>query len=244
MVLFRSFLAAIQFLTILPVPLKTAEKDLDWSPIWYPIVGAGLGAALGFFCHWMAGLADAPLAAALTIFLYIILTRGMHLDGWMDTVDGFFSGKGRERILAIMREPGVGSFAILAAGIWILLIYAGLNRLSWLDLLVLHMLTRHSILWLPLFFSYPVSHGTGRFFFERSRKSVVSLGTLFSLLVLFWAGPRYYWYLLISLAVSLAVGFWARRKIGGVTGDVCGFVIEANHVVLLVTMAIASLNSA
>ena len=243
MIILRSLVAALQFLTILPLPFKTSERDLTAAPIWFPMIGAGLGAALGYFYQWMAGLADAPLAAALTIFLYIILTRGLHLDGLMDTVDGFFSGKDRERILAIMREPGVGSFAVLTAGIWFLSIYSGLGRLGWLDLLVVHMLARHSILWLPLFFSYPASQGTGRFFIEQSRKSAIFLGTLFTLLVLFWAGPSYYRYLFVSVAVSLAGGLWAGRKIGGVTGDVCGLVIEANHVILIVIMAIVKIHS-
>ena len=240
MIVFKSIIAALQFLTVLPLPVKTSEKDLNWGTIWFPLVGAGLGTLLAHFYRFLAKLGNFELAVVLTIFAYIALTRGLHLDGLMDTVDGFFSGKAKAEILVIMREPAVGSFAVLAAGIWFFSLFSGLSRLMWLDMLVVHMLARHSILWLPLFFSYPGKEGTGRLFIENTTKIQFILATLLTLLLLYLSGLAYIKYFFISVAVSLATGWWAGRKIGGVTGDVCGFIVEANHVALLVIMAISS----
>lgn len=55
------------------------------------------------------------LQAALLIVLMVVLTGGIHLDGFMDTIDGLFSGREREKCLEIMRDSRVGAFGVIGA---------------------------------------------------------------------------------------------------------------------------------
>mgnify|MGYP000188248004 CR=1 FL=1 len=106
---------AIQFLTRVPLPVAC-----DWNPAtrrWaaraYPVVGALIGAALLLVALLGASL-PTPVLALLLVSLWVALSGGLHLDGLMDLADALGANVSLERRWAIMKDPQVGSFAILA----------------------------------------------------------------------------------------------------------------------------------
>ena len=116
----RSFITALQFLTRIHLVKQedlTAE-DFGRSTRFFPLVGAVLGclyllAALA--CLALLGL-PSYTAKAILVILPILLTGGLHCDGFMDAVDGLFSGRSRERMLEIMKDSRAGSFGVVAFG--------------------------------------------------------------------------------------------------------------------------------
>ncbi len=217
---------------------------------WFPLVGAVLGLGTGFGYQLLKRWFNEPVSAALTIFIYIILTRGLHMDGFMDTVDGFFSRKERDKILEIMKEPAVGSFAVLAAGVWFLLLFSAIPMLTLADHVMLHSFTRFGVLLPALFLSYPRESGTGKFFVEH-----VTLSTVFSAVVILLVTgaavyaidipsrvrlPVYGGCLVLSLVIAAVSGLWAKKKIGGITGDVLGFIIETAFPVMVLFILLAN----
>ncbi|MBX6395572.1 MAG: adenosylcobinamide-GDP ribazoletransferase, partial [Alicyclobacillaceae bacterium] len=122
----RAFVTAIRFLTRIPLPpvdpaggTGAAQADQEVicrSVRWYAAVGVLLGALL-WLAAWILHVArlPAPGGAALLVVVDILLTGGLHLDGWMDTADGLGSWRSRERMLAIMRDSRVGAMGVLAA---------------------------------------------------------------------------------------------------------------------------------
>lgn len=239
----KNVIAAFQFLTILPIPIKTSMQDLAGSMSWFPLVGVVLGLATGYGYQGLFHLFPASIAAALTILLYILLTRGLHLDGYMDTIDGFCSGRKRERILEIMKEPTVGSFAVLGMGTWFLILVMAIPILKPLDYVFLHMFTRFQVLVPAFFFTYPRESGTGKFFVEQVKPwrlamalgVVVGVGAVVYITVTTSGTPFIIYGIGFILVVVSAfmIGWWAQRKIGGVTGDVLGFSIEFSHLLLV-----------
>jgi adenosylcobinamide-GDP ribazoletransferase len=247
--LLKRIAAAFQFLTVLPLPVKTGSKHLEQSMTWFPLVGMVVGMGTGYGFQLFSYIPPPPVAAVLTILTYILLTRGLHLDGYMDTIDGFFSHRKPEEILRIMKDPVVGSFAVLGTGVWFLLLFSALPLLKPVDHIMIHTTTRFQVLVPALLFSYPRESGTGKFFVEH-----VSAKTVSGAFVLLTAVMAGYWFiaapppvrmivyggcLLVSLTVSLLTGYWSKRKIGGITGDVLGFSIECSHMVLVVAMLTA-----
>ncbi|MCZ4151790.1 adenosylcobinamide-GDP ribazoletransferase, partial [Escherichia coli] len=84
------------------------------SVVYYPLVGAAIGLAV-----WLGGalfgtVLPALPAAVLTLTLWVWLTGGLHLDGWMDTADGLLSYRSRERMLEIMKDSRVGAMGVIA----------------------------------------------------------------------------------------------------------------------------------
>jgi len=242
----KNIIAAFHFLTILPLPVKTAQKHLEKSIPWYPLVGAVIGLIIGYGYKLLENLFSPGISSALTLLLYIILTRGLHLDGFMDTIDGFFShtakSDGNSR-LKIMKDPAVGSFALLGAIIWSLLLSNAIPDLDLLDFVSIHMLARWAILPIPLIFSYPRESGTGKFFAENINLktlfaailiTLVIMGVVFFLhnderitILLIWGALTF-----MTFLIATGIGWWSKHKINGVTGDVLGFTIEVLHVVL------------
>ncbi|MGN7170564.1 adenosylcobinamide-GDP ribazoletransferase [Paenibacillus cellulositrophicus] len=115
--------AAFQFLTRFPV-----KMTLDYTPElfrrstrFYPLVGLAVGLTV-----WIGGAAASYLlpplpAAVLMLILWVGLTGGLHLDGWMDTADGLLSYRSRERMLEIMKDSRVGAMGVMACVLLLLL---------------------------------------------------------------------------------------------------------------------------
>ncbi|MDP2874707.1 MAG: adenosylcobinamide-GDP ribazoletransferase, partial [Holophaga sp.] len=116
----RSLIAAIRFLTRIPVPgPDTHVEDISRAVGWFPLVGAGVGAATaGIF---IAGLKlwPAPAAALLAVAAGLMLTGGFHEDGATDATDGLGGGWTRERVLEIMKDSRIGAYGAMA--LWCLL---------------------------------------------------------------------------------------------------------------------------
>lgn len=123
----RSFITALQFLTRIHLVRQenlTAE-DFGRSTRFFPLVGAVLGALYllaALACLALFGLPSYTGKAVLVV-LPFLLTGGLHADGFMDTMDGLFSGRSRERMLEIMKDSRTGSFGVAA--------FAGLLLLNW-----------------------------------------------------------------------------------------------------------------
>jgi len=113
----RRLVLAVTFLTGLPVPLHgdADEADLWGSMGWYPLVGLGLGSVGWLLYAGSLWLVTPAVAAVLTVALLELATRALHLDGLMDTCDGYFSGRSRERALEIMKDSRVGAMGVVGA---------------------------------------------------------------------------------------------------------------------------------
>ncbi|MFC7344130.1 adenosylcobinamide-GDP ribazoletransferase [Saccharopolyspora griseoalba] len=107
---------AVSWLSVLPVPAGEVDDRSSRQAIALaPLVGALLGGA-GALVLWGLSAAGAPplLAGFLVVGLLALLTRGMHVDGLADTVDGLGCYGGPERALQVMRDGGAGPFAVVA----------------------------------------------------------------------------------------------------------------------------------
>lgn len=242
----KNIAAAFQFLTILPVPVKTTQKNLEKSILWFPLVGAIIGLITGYG-YWLLNYIFAGnVSSVLTILIYIVLTRALHLDGFIDTIDGFFSHKNKrdkDLILKIMKDPTVGSFGVLSVIIWSLLLFSVIPHLEPKDHVMIHTYTRMAILVIPLLFSYSRESGTGKFFADSVNKKTFGAAIAVTLVII---AVTYFIngmdsvtvalvrgaLLLVALLISGLIGIWSKRKINGITGDILGFTIETIHLIL------------
>lgn len=228
---------ALRTLSILPVPGRDA-REFSRSLPWFPLVGLLLGVLLCAPAWLGSALGWERLGAALALVAGLVLTRGMHADGLADVADGFWGGRDPESALRIMKDPAVGSFGALALIALLLLKLVVLDRLvsagAWLPIVSGVLLAR--LLQVLLAASLPYARqggGTAGSFVAGAGMRHAALALLASLLLLL---PLY---LLLqerlallaaaflgALASGMAVGLLARRKIGGVTGDVLGAASE------------------
>lgn len=220
------------------------EEDLARSVLFFPAVGLALGAACaGVGWLHLAGFLPAAIAAALVVVLLALVTGGLHLDGLADLFDGLAGGRGeRDRTLRIMRDSRVGAAGALALLLVVVLQLAAIRELldhrELLGLLAFPAIARFSVIPQLAFFPYARPTGLGRVF--HGRVAVTPLAAE-SILLVAWSlrlGHGLLVQIATALAVSLAVGFWLTRRLGGLTGDVYGATISLCETVTLLVAAL------
>ncbi len=234
---------ALGFLTRLPVPgsAPLAPGALGRAAIWFPLVGVLVGAALGG-TRLLAELALSPEAATvLAIAVAVALTGGLHEDGLGDTADGLGAHVGRERRLEIMRDSRLGTFGVLAVVLSVLLAWALLSGLDGMECLragiAAHALARWAMLAAAAAFPPARPDGAGSLLrvgpLPLAVATVIAVGAALAAAA---PGPG-----LVALGAAClaagALGVWATRAVGGVTGDVLGAVGKAAELAALVALA-------
>jgi adenosylcobinamide-GDP ribazoletransferase len=243
-VTWRAAAAGVGFLTRVPIGrwLVLGADDVARGTLFFPLVGAGIGALVGVVATGLDGQLTATLAAAAAVVLEVLLTGAIHLDGLADAADGL-GGRTRERVLEIMREPAVGAFGVTAIVVDLLVKTAAIAAIAGgsepvLVLAVVFGLSRAApvVLGLALPYARP-SGGTGLVLTSGAAVSAASglaiaLGGAVGLL-----GVRGLWLLAGAAVGVILVGALARVRLGGVTGDVLGAAVETATLLALVAAA-------
>ena len=127
MFLFESLLVALSTYSAVPVPqFEWNDRNMKYAICFFPAVGVFCGAALwGWFILADVLCISGFLFAVIATCLPLLITGGIHMDGYMDTVDALASHQSRERKLEILKDPNCGAFAVIYCGIY-LLTYTGL----------------------------------------------------------------------------------------------------------------------
>ncbi|WP_019459044.1 adenosylcobinamide-GDP ribazoletransferase [Acinetobacter sp. GG2] len=239
------FWIALQFLTVLPIELKTipTAQQNGRAILFYPLVGLIIGGILFIFICLLAKL-PIVLLASITLTLWIWLTGGLHLDGLADTADAWVGGFGdKQRTLQIMKDPSCGPIGVLSLVIICLLkfvlIYVLIEQHQTLFLILVPIVGRvvPSILFLTT--SYVREKGLGRSLTDHLPKIASWIITGFVLLL------PLYWELqgLITIIGFLSSLVYLRhlfiKRIGGITGDTVGAAIEISETVLLFTFVVS-----
>lgn len=233
----NSFLVALQFLTRIHVSNKTRWEDVEFgkSVSWFPLIGWIIGAFMCLIYFVMKPL-DVPLLTGFVIVVgELFLSGGTLADGLMDSSDGLFSGRSRERSLEIMKDSLIGSFGMLS-----ILIYMGLTSLSlgsasgdlMLILFAMPVLGRLNLVISICEYPYARPYGMGKSFSTYHRKYCVIEAGILALLPALYFGREYLVLAGISLLLGLWLNHWIVGKIGGTTGDTYGFVNQITEMVL------------
>ena len=241
----KRFLAALRFLTILPVPgtWGTAEEDLARSVPFFPIIGLLVGAAVAALAWGLAQVAPPLVAAAVLVIALVGCSGGLHLDGLSDTADGLLSSRTRERMLEIMKDSHVGAMGVLAIVGVVLVKFAALASVPrerlWPVALLMPLAGRAAICVHMALLPYLRENGLAGVFYRRSLwpSAVVAMALLatVSWLLLDTAGLIVW---AASLAATLLLAAYGYRKIGGATGDTLGAVCEIVEAVPALTVAV------
>jgi len=235
----RGFIIALTFLTRIPFPLPkdVSSEEFIKSYRFYPVVGLVLGVLLWLMAKFLLPYYPPLVLGALVLGAELMLTGGIHLDGFMDSMDGLLSARSPEKILDIMKDSRVGAHASMALVGLLLLKFTLLANLtvSKLPLLiVMPMLARWVFQIGMIGFPYARSQGLGKGFHEATQwipfllSGIIVCGISFYLLG--FAGPLAF---VISSLIITLVAFKISSLLGGLTGDLYGAFIELSEVIFL-----------
>jgi len=161
-------LLAIQFLTRIPVKkvIEYNNKNLRIAISAFPLIGLIIGLISGLLFRILV-VYDDQVAAGVCILAMVILSGGLHLDGLSDTLDGFLSGREKERTMEIMKDSRLGTFGALGLILVILLKFVFLSVLGidgWIGIPVAMAGGRLSAAWMIWRFPPARKEGLGSMF--------------------------------------------------------------------------------
>jgi adenosylcobinamide-GDP ribazoletransferase len=220
---------AIAFLTVLPVG---AGRLSPRAAVFFAVVGATLGALIGAAALGLKELVPPLVAGAVVVALELALTGALHVDGLADSADGL-AGRDRERALAIMRDHSVGAYGSSALTLDLLAKAAALAAIDdLLPIVIAFALSRAAPLPLAAALPYARAEGTGRAL-DRLPPWIAAAGVAPAVALAILAP------LTIAAAALVVAAVWwlARRRLGGVTGDVMGAAVELTATAALIVVA-------
>ncbi len=238
----KGFLAALQFLTIIPVKLKggVSEDEMPSSAAWFPAVGLIVGILLAFAYEALSRIFPVPVVCAFVLTLSEAVTGGLHIDGFIDTMDGIASGADRKRMLEIMHEGRPGALGLASVILLFLSKYSLLLSLpegtAGISLVAMSVMSRASFVASAVFYPYARegSEGLGKVFIGKVKQpaAVIAAVTLLAV-VIFIFRARALILLPAVAAAFIACNLYFSKKLGGVTGDTIGAVGEVLEVIVL-----------
>ncbi len=241
----RAFQVAFTFLTVIPLPTtgqEASEEALRDARLAFPVVGF----VLGVLFYVLSTLAtrygvSSSLSAFLLLAGGVAVSGGLHLDGLGDTGDGLFLWGDPPRRLAVMRDPHLGSYGVAAIVLVLLGKFAALTTLSGrargIALLTSLTISRTLILVAAGSAAYARPEGTGRHVVSAATPHeafaaaliILLFATLFNGLPGLAAG-------VVALALTWLLTRLARTRLGGVTGDILGALVELGEMIVLVVL--------
>ncbi len=232
-----AFIIAFSTYSRIPMPqVEWNEKHMKYAICFFPLVGAVVGLlALGW--GWLCRFLDLGelLQAAGWTALPLLVTGGIHMDGFCDTVDALSSHQSRERKLEILKDSHTGAFAVIFCGVWLLLYTGAVSQAPFprgIGVLAWGYVLSRALSGLALA-NWKGARPSGMLqaFADASHRTVVT-ATMVVYLLLAGVGM-----LLCSpvgggaalLAAALVFTYYRRmsyRIFGGITGDLAGYFVQ------------------
>lgn len=235
--------------------MEFTDEEFSASQRSYPLVGLLIGILLGILASVLNNILKFPIftTAIFVLAFEIYLSGGLHLDGLIDSADGFLNNfyKDKEQILKIMKDSRIGANGASAL-FGMLLLKLGLLIIilpdHWEVLILMPLISRWILLYLSATYPYGGTGSLGSMVIGKRRSKELKTGTVLALissLGLLFVTQRINTYPLVkltliffSLGLSSLVSarFLAYKvclKLGGITGDILGAILELVEVLIL-----------
>jgi adenosylcobinamide-GDP ribazoletransferase len=236
----------MQFLTRVPMGETIIASDKQWaqSVYFYPLVGIILGVLLLILSFLLSNISTF-LSAVIILTAWVAFTGALHIDGLADCSDAWVGGQGsRDKTLKIMKDPAAGPIAVVVIVLVLLVKFAALTVLlsssHHLVLLIIPLLARSTLLVAFIFAPYANPEGIGAQVAQYLSPKLVAvclfLSAAVTVIYLSWSSA------LVLLLFTTAIFYIWRteciKRLGGVTGDCMGALVELQEVGMLLLLTL------
>lgn len=249
--IYNSLVLAFAMYSKIPTPKADWEKEnMRYVMCCFPLVGA----VIGVFVYGWGWLSEQLsighlLRTAVYVLIPVLVTGGIHLDGFLDTCDALHSYAEKERKLEILKDPHAGAFAIICGislfvlnlGLWSELSMHGVRSLAF-GFVISRCLSGWSVA------TFPCAKDTGlaATFQNAAHRYVVSgicsAELLLTLMAVFFVEPAGAACMLAAAFLAMVwYYFMSRRQFGGITGDLAGWFLQICECLMAVAVVIGDL---
>ena len=246
---FESLVIAFSMYSRIPMPqVKWNEKNMRYSMLFFPAVGSVVAAVLyGVFFLFRQFSMSPVFFAAIAVLVPVLITGGIHTDGYCDTCDALASHGDRETRLRIMKDPHIGAFGLIYTLAVLLLQFGAWHQLFLksgflITVLACFVLSRSLAALAIIHFPKAKQSGLAATFSGYTEKtaSTVVLIIIAAVAALLPAACNFFYLLIPACALLL---FWifyrmSKKQFDGITGDLAGFYITVCETMVLVLSAV------
>lgn len=247
----RSFLSAFLMYSRIPVPnVEWKEENRRYALGFFPLVGAVIGGLLILWRYLCNQLGFGQLLFAVgAVILSVVITGGIHLDGFCDVTDALSSYGDRKKRLEIMSDPHIGSFAVIYLVVLLLAQAAFFTETDTFSETITiaagYVISRSLSAFSALFFRSAKINGTLASFVSPSHRNISAAiaGLLLaaaSALMFVFGGFSGLSAIAAAVVVLLYYRHIAYKHFGGTTGDLCGWFLQLCETWMLAAIVISS----
>lgn len=235
MTFFKSLMVALSTYSIIPVPqFQWNEKNMKYSMCFFPVVGVVCG-ILVWLVTKFGTVFSVFFASALIVCIPLIVSGGIHMDGFMDTVDALSSHAPRDKKLEILSDPHIGAFAVIYMAVYLVLDMAFVYEIhslgALLSLCPVYVLSRSMSALCAVNMPNARKSGMLSAYTKDAKKIVVNITmtivSIVSAVLMIIISP-------VCGALAVIMGMlWTvlycilvKKEFGGVTGDTAGFFLQ------------------
>ena len=255
MTVLRAVGMAFALYSRIPVPPLDWESGARRYTLYaFPLVGLAVGGGL-LLWTWLAGalgLGQLLWAAGMTA-IPLLITGGIHLDGFCDVCDALASHQSWERKLEILKDPHTGAFAVMGCMAYLLLTFALWTQpqgefclLAAKEMAVGYVFSRAMSAAAVVTFPCAKNSGLAHSFSSAAQKDRVRIISILFALVCAVCFVLIHPVLGAAILAGCLMVFWyyhhmAMKQFGGVTGDLAGWFLQVNEIVILIVSVVYSL---
>lgn len=243
-----AFIIAFSTYSRIPMPqVEWSDENRRYTMCFFPLIGAAVGLFIWGWLWLCDYLKIGPvLRGAVSALVPLLITGGIHMDGFMDTSDAMASWQTRERRLEILKDSHAGAFAVIGCAGYLMLfagVYSEANARIAPLLLPAFIISRALSALALAFFKSARPNGMLDGFARTARRRMVGASTAVyaALCLALWAvfGG---WIALACLAAAAACfacyRHMAYKNFGGVTGDLAGWFVQITELALSATIVL------
>lgn len=248
-----NFFVALSLYSVVPTPkVEWTKQNMQYALCFLPLIGLLIGALeFAWFTAAKYWRLEGTLYSAGAVLLPILVTGGIHIDGFIDTSDAICSYGDKEKRLEIMRDPHVGAFGIVYVAALFLLqyglfcqIYSASKGVTvlWTGYALARTIGGAAIVLLPC----AKNSGLAHLFSGASNRKIVGIVLLVQyVLCILWVSIHQFLMgialLVLLLIFSLRYRRFCHTAFGGMTGDTAGFAITIIETLVMLLAAVSGL---
>ncbi|MCM1262970.1 MAG: adenosylcobinamide-GDP ribazoletransferase [Butyrivibrio sp.] len=248
----KSFFIAVSTYSIIPVPqFEWKEEDMKYIFCFFPWIGALIGICI-YFWNWVCDVycIGELCRSVISLAIPLMLTGGLHVDGFMDTMDAIHSYSPKERKLEILKDSHIGAFAVImliAYGLIVLGAFSEISSKALLKIVCGGFFLSRCLCGISAV-SFPLAKQDGMLyaFTDSSHKKIVKCSLYIQIalcigLMCCWSFPSG---LIVAAAAVLVLAYYfykSRKEFGGVSGDTAGYYILLSEGCMMAAAAVINI---
>ena len=241
--LFESMLIAFSMYSKIPMPkVEWNDKNMKYAMCFFPVIGVVTGVCVQIIGTLLIKSTFGSLFfSVIMTLLPIMITGGIHLDGFLDTMDALSSWGDKEKKLQILKDSNSGAFAIIGMGCYLLCNIALWSEVSGEMLPLIsctYVLSRALSGYSVVTFQTAKNSGLAKTFQDAAQKNrvkitmycwiVISTGCMLvynlkNAITMFVAGALFFQY----------YKYLCKKQFGGITGDLAGYFLQVFELLML-----------